>query len=151
MPDAISATDINLDVSFAPGDIVLVRKEPLLKPMVVDHITPSGWLACASMMNRRYRQWELVACPPGHEPAPSSEELCPVEDDPLWDLWRTLFWARRNWTQLVSLHGDLRMAETMRHVRESIRLQIQIRAALAEEPGASAMRQAEIAMGEVAR
>src|ERR1700739_3889140 len=104
MPDAVSATDLDLEVNFSKGDRVLVRAQPLLRPMVVDHITGTGRLVCVanespgqrcakSVWLRRYQQWELVACPDGYEPALSSE-------DPILAATLAASWVHCNWRLL---------------------------------------------------
>ena len=146
MSKHLAAASVDLKVSFAPGDRVLVRDQPLLGPTVVDRVCPrwvgdpeeNTFVECADGVRRQWR--DLVACPDGYEPLPSSTELRCV-----------LSWVMRHWELLVSLHGDITMVKTVRHVRKRIQLTVCIAAALAEEPSASAMRQAELAMGEVPR
>jgi len=146
MPDGIFATDLTTETSFAQGARVLVRNQPLLGPTVVDRVCPrwvgdpeeNTFVECADGVRRQWR--DLVACPDGYEPLPSRAELR-----------RTLSWVRRHWKLLVSLHGDITMIKTVRHLRKRIQLNLCIAAALAEEPGASAMHQAELAMGKVPR
>lgn len=155
MPDTILAPDvIDLKVNFAPGARVLLRAQPLHPPLKVVRVRTSfageternGPVWCTdeegqlfgTQRQRAYEPRELVACPPGYVPAPTA-------DDP----WRALFWIQRHWPNLVLLHGAITMAMASRHVHERIRRDERIAAALAEEPGANAMRRAELAMGEI--
>jgi hypothetical protein len=147
MPDAAAA--------FAPGDRVLLCDQPLLSPLIVDHVRmffageaeTNGPVWCRSEDDpgqfdhqwwppRRYGQCELVPCPPEYEPAPPSDRPRLALD-----------WLQRNHALLVVLHGVETVTLTERNIRERIRLHERIETALAAEPEAAAIRRAEIAMG----
>jgi hypothetical protein len=135
------------------GDRVLVRARPMLGPMIVDRVRTeaygepevNGPVSCRSNGTPRgflgkYDQAELVPCPPEYEVPPPADQH-----------WLALGWLNRNRALLETLHGTETVALAERRIRERILLKERIDAALAAEPGAGAMRQAEIAFGQLGR
>jgi hypothetical protein len=129
--------------AFAPGDRVLLRDQPLLGPLIVDHVRM--FFAGEPETNGPVWAWhdggrapacELVPCPPGYEPAP------PADNPRL-----TLRWINRNRLLLEAVHGIHALESAEQHVRHRIIRDERIETALAAEPEATAIRRAEIAMG----
>jgi hypothetical protein len=136
-----------------PGDRVLLRDQPLVSPLIVDHVRthfagepePNGPVFARpedepGQQLGRYDRCELVPCPPEYEQAPPSDKP-----------WFGLRWLQRNRTLLVELHGGEMITLTERNIRERIRRHERIETALAAEPEATAMRRAEIALAEIGR